>query len=119
MSAERLSRLQKWILIQALENWNYGICSNKDIMTIYWGKENVYPVIETWHDRIENQCLRNKYRATVSRSIKNLEEKGLIEALYGQRDKLELSKKGYVLALKLTAIHAINDKKNPLPQKMR
>jgi len=115
MSSERLSKLQKWIIVKALPEG--FIPNNKWIIKNFWGEEKVWERIEKRYGMDGNfygfynfNYLKNKYRASVSRSKKNLREKEIIQRRYGHEKAMELTEQGKALALKLT-VRVVNNKK--------
>lgn len=79
MSKQRLSKLQKWILTKCFES--QSSLDRGEIYQEYFGlshKDRSYPC----HKKDENGCpliyRRDAAYVSVSRSLKNLKEKGLI-----------------------------------------
>jgi len=109
--ARRLSKLQAYILRAAIENEG-RIPSSRRLCVGYWGAERVYSDCLAFHryHRRGEKCIGDKYRASLSRSLQNLEDKGFIEppmfrwkGTHRPRP-IELSYQGDRLALKLTSV---------------
>jgi hypothetical protein len=87
MAKKRLSRLQKWILIEGYKN-NH-VPKTHDIYEKFWGKDRVWNRMHPYGDsRISNQ-----YVVAVSRSLKNLEKKGLVQHTWPLKS-FELTREG-------------------------
>jgi len=110
MSEERLSKLQKFILVNALK-YDDKVFRNTWIAKEFWGRENVYyiwpggvsPYTKKFYPSEKTKMVKNKYRVSVSRSIKNLEDKCLIEE--NEKGCLVLTFIGKRIALLLTVPH--------------
>jgi len=111
-TGRRLSRLQKYILRAAIENEG-RIPGSRSICIGFWGAERVYQdclEFHRYHRRREPPCIGNRFRASLSRSLQGLEDKGFIEAPLlkwpgSHRPRhIELTHKGGEMELKLTSI---------------
>ena len=129
MASERLSRLQKFILIRSIEDekkesFTYGwLGSQRAIARDFWGIEKIYVRYceiygfhGQWTDCYKYNYIKNKYLVSVSRSIKNLVKKGLVQKHCKYETNKVLTEQGLALALKVGLRH-INDKKIPCPKK--
>jgi len=100
MSAERLSRLQKWILAEA---YRKGRRIHK------WGpsREGFFVYRKEIPDGFYGENKPKNYQVIISRSIRNLEKKEYIYRTYGERRKsyydIFLTESGVQKAKSMTA----------------
>ena len=121
MAKERLSRLQKWILVEALEN-DGCVPSRHYIYEGFWGKDKVwrYSRPQYWNGRIVSYkyvFIDNRFCASASRSLRILLNKEFLfdrfDGLGGIRHPLKLTEVGIkrAMSLKLSSMDVNNKKK--------
>jgi hypothetical protein len=118
MSSRRLSKLQRWILTAALADDELRIPPLKRIYEGFWGKERVwirygdrFDMKGTWRGYRVNY-IDYKFRVSVSRSLKGLRDKGLIQNHWPFRYH-ELTDQGKAVTLTLTAMDVNNKTARP------
>lgn len=83
MTKERLSKLQKWILNRAIESYKKDIeeFGNEGIFGLkskpHISRKEIYVNFFNWKGDVKK--ITSKYRSTVSRSLKRLRERGLVD----------------------------------------
>lgn len=80
MAKERLSKLQKWILNRAIENFKER-CEKegRDKGTPYVYREEIFRDYYNW--KSDPRDMPQKFRVSASRSLKRLEERGFVKVL--------------------------------------
>jgi len=117
MAKERLSQLQKFILIKALENERNCLPGTRYIAENFWGKEKVHAECIKWHSwHLLNhpRCIGDQFSVSISRAKRRLVEKGLLhEASWiWRRFVLELTEEGREKAKSLMLISGGLNNKN-------
>lgn len=77
MSKDRLSKLQKWILKKAIENFKERCKKEgRDSGTPFLYREEIFRDYYNW--KSDPRDMPQKFRVSVSRSLNRLEERGFI-----------------------------------------
>jgi hypothetical protein len=81
MTKERLSKLQRWILTAALADKEHTIPGNRRIAKGFWGEDKVYANCIQLHRHLQPpyRCIGSQFVLSVSRSLRGLLDKGLIQ----------------------------------------